>query len=225
MTSTIKNISLYIPHIFGNFSKEDVTDIFETLKIGKVNKIDFIPKMGKDRKEYNAAYVHFEFWYNNRASVNFQNRVLNPEEEARLIYDEPWYWIVLENKGQKIQPGQRKTRINLGDLNAISIKSNCPSAPIKQYKTIQNNIMKPINLISELDESVELNEDEIAMEECEAEMEKDDHYLAYFDKRYVQTIEEENQLFRREIYQLQNALYTEQIKSSALVEYIAKLHK
>jgi hypothetical protein len=221
MTSTIKNISLYIPHIFANFSKKDVTDIFESLNIGKVDKIDFIAKLGKDGKEYNAAYIHFDYWYNNQASVNFQNRVLNPEEEARLIYDEPWYWIVLENKGQKIQPGQRKTRINLGDLNAISSKSNCPPTPKKLSKTIQNNIMKPINLISDFDGY----DDEAAMEECEAAMEEDEKYLAYFDKRYVETIEQENQLFRTQIYQLQNALYTEQMKSSALVEYIAKLRK
>jgi hypothetical protein len=221
MTSTIKNISLYIPHIFANFSKKDVTDIFESLNIGKVDKIDFIAKLGKDGKEFNAAYIHFEYWYNNQVSVNFQNRVLNPEKEARLIYDDPWYWIVLENKAQKAQPGQRKTRIDLGDLTAISSKSNCPPTPKKLSKTIQNNIMKPINLISDFNGC----DDEAAMEECEAAMEEDEKYLAYFDKRYVQTMEQENQLFRAQIYQLQNAFCSEQMKSSALVEYIAKLHK
>jgi hypothetical protein len=34
--------------------------------------------------------------------------------EARVVYDEPWYWIVLENKARKHIPGERKPRIDLG---------------------------------------------------------------------------------------------------------------
>ena len=43
--SAIKNISLYIPHIFANYGKHDVTRFFENLKIGKVQTIDFVSKM------------------------------------------------------------------------------------------------------------------------------------------------------------------------------------
>ena len=53
-------------------------------------------------------------------------------------------------------------------------------------------------------------------------MEEDDKYLAYFDKRYVETIEQENNTLRTKIYQLQNAFYAQQMKSSTLVEYLAK---
>ena len=228
MNSTIKNISLYIPHIFSNYTKKDVSDIFENLKIGKINYIDFIAKIGKDGKSYNAAYIHFEFWYNNQVTKNFQERVLNPEKEARIVYEDPWYWLVLENKGEKLKIGQRKICIDLGELNVISHKSKYPSTPqtpIKNTKTKENYNIKPTNLIEEFNESLELIDDEIAMEECEAEMIKDDQNLAYFDKRYVQTIEQENQSFRTQIYQLQNAFYNEQMKASALVEYITNLQK
>jgi hypothetical protein len=226
MTSTIKNISLYIPHIFSNYSKKDVGDIFENLKIGKINYIDFIAKIGKDGKDYNAAYIHFEFWYDNQITKNFQDRVLNPDKEARIVYEDPWYWLVFENKGEKMKIGQRKTRIDLGDLNVISYKTvntlNPPPTPIKKSKMKQNYAIKPNNLIAEFNESLELNKDEIAMEECEAEMKKDDQHLSYFDKRYIQTIEEENNIFRNQIYALQNALYTEHMKTVALVDYIKK---
>lgn len=226
MTTSINNISLYIPHIFENFSKKDVIEVFEYLKIGKVNYIDFIAKIGKDGKEYNSAYIHFDFWYNNQVSINFQNRVLNPDKEARLVYDDPWYWIVLENKGNKVLPGQRKIRIDLGDLNKkISIKSECPITPIKLAKIIPNN-NKPSNLIEEFDNCVEKNlEYDIEMQKCNDLMEQDDKYLAYFDKRYVETIEKENYLLRTQIYQLQNEFYIEKIKSSTLEENIVKLNQ
>jgi hypothetical protein len=226
MTALIKNISLYIPHIFSNYNKKDVSNIFENLKIGKINYIDFVAKIDKDGKGYNAAYIHFDFWYDNLVTKNFQERVLNPDKEARIVYEDPWYWLVFENKGEKLKIGQRKTRIDLGDLNVISNKTKnlpTPSTPIKKYKTKQNYNIKPCNLIAELDD--ELTDDELAMEECEAEMIKDDQNLAYFDKRYVQTIEEENYSLRIQICQLQNAFYNEQMKASSLVEYITKLNK
>ena len=228
MTASIQNISLYIPHIYSNYSKKDVGDIFENLKIGKINYIDFISKMGKDGKEYNSAYIHFDYWYNNKVTSSFQERVLNPEKEARLVYEDPWYWIVLENKTIKVNPGQRKTRINLGVLNAISNKKEvvCPSTPIKlvKEKNIQYNI-KPSNLMQNFDVCTEENEIELAMEECENYIKEDDQYLAYFDKRYVETIEKENNLFRTQILQIQNAYLAEQMKSATLADYIQKLNK
>jgi hypothetical protein len=129
MSTTFSNISLYIPHIFANYTKEDVTKVFENL-LGKVKNIDFVLKLGKDYKEYNAAYVHFEYWYDTTAARNFQTRVLDPNLEARLVYDEPWFWIVLENKAQKYIPGNRKPRIEL-DTPIVKVQnaSMLPIAP------------------------------------------------------------------------------------------------
>ena len=122
--SSVPNVSLYIPHVFANFVKADIIEAFEKVFIGKVSKIDFVSKIGNDRKPYNSAYIHFEYWYDNAGAVNFQNRVLNPNQEARLIYDEPWYWIVLENKSKKHIPGERKPCIDLGDLYEKKETSN-----------------------------------------------------------------------------------------------------
>ena len=83
--SSVPNVSLYIPHVFANFVKADIIEAFEKVFIGKVSKIDFVSKIGNDRKPYNSAYIHFEYWYDNAGAVNFQNRVLNPNQEARLI--------------------------------------------------------------------------------------------------------------------------------------------
>jgi hypothetical protein len=107
MTST--NLSLYIPHVFANFDKEFVASKFDDF--GKVDHVDFVAKMGQDGKPYNAAYIHFEFWYTGVIAEDFANEVLSGK--AFLYYDNPWYWIVLENKGKKHESGARKPRIDL----------------------------------------------------------------------------------------------------------------
>lgn len=110
--SSINNISLYIPRVFANIIKEDVVNVFEKLLIGKVSNIDFVIKIC-DQIQYNAIYIHFEYWYDNTAARNFQERVLNPDKEARIVYDDPWFWVVLENKATKHVSGDRKPRIVL----------------------------------------------------------------------------------------------------------------
>lgn len=115
MTST--NLSLYIPHIFPNFDKDFVASHFDIF--GKVDRVDFVAKMGQDGKPYNAAYIHFEFWYTGVVSEDFANEVLSGK--AYLYYDEPWYWIVLQNKGKKHEPGARKTRIDLTESSEAVI--------------------------------------------------------------------------------------------------------
>ena len=97
MTAII-NMSLYIPHIFANYGKEDVCQVFLEKNIGDIKNIDFIAKIGKDGKSYYSAYIHFIKWYDNKFTKNLQEQILNPEKEARLVYDTPWFWIILENK-------------------------------------------------------------------------------------------------------------------------------
>jgi hypothetical protein len=97
MNAFDNKLSLFIPRVFENIREESIIKVFETLCIGSVNYVDFVQKQGKNGKIYYAAFIHFNHWYDNTASRNFQERVLNPNKEARLVYDDPWYWIVFEN--------------------------------------------------------------------------------------------------------------------------------
>ena len=115
MSSQIANVSLYIPHVFANISKKMVAETFEDLRIGNVKRVDFVCKRGSNG-DFNAVYIHFNHWYDNVAAHNFQERVISPSMEARIVYDEPWYWIVLENKTKKVVSTKRKPRLNLEAL-------------------------------------------------------------------------------------------------------------
>jgi hypothetical protein len=133
MSSVISNISVYIPHVFPNITEERIRRTFSTLCIGEVSRVDFVSKMDKYGKYYNVAYVHFDYWYNNSVASGFQQRVLNPEVEAKLVYDDPWFWVVLENKTKKHIVNGRKPRINLNDFAVLQVRAPLPECRDQEH--------------------------------------------------------------------------------------------
>jgi hypothetical protein len=89
--------SLYIAHVFPNIHKKKIAQLFEKLFLARIKGIDLVTKIGKDGKPYNSAYIHIDYWFDTSAAKHFQEKIRN-ESEALLVYDEPWYWIVNENK-------------------------------------------------------------------------------------------------------------------------------
>jgi hypothetical protein len=117
------NLSLYIPRVFANITKERIARVFESLNFGYVSRVDLVVKESPNGQHYNSAYIHFDEWFDTTANRAFQDRVIHPERDARVVYDDPWYWIVLENKGKKQVAGERKPRIE------IQSKSNSKPQP------------------------------------------------------------------------------------------------
>jgi hypothetical protein len=120
MSSIMQNLSLFIPYVFLNITEDRISRVFENNHLGVVDYVDFVRKTDKNGKPYNAVYVHFSHWFNSSAVENFQERVLNPDKEARVVYDDPWYWIVLQNTGAKVDgPKAEETEFVSSDYAAI----------------------------------------------------------------------------------------------------------
>ena len=92
-----QKLSIYIPHVFANITKERIVDVFSKQSIGEVERIDFVPKKGKDGREYHMAFIHMKCWYNNECVENLQARILSKTTDARIVYDDPWFWNLYEN--------------------------------------------------------------------------------------------------------------------------------
>jgi hypothetical protein len=119
-----QSLSLYIPHVFLNYTAEDIANVFEGHGYGKVRHVDLVPKPATETsKPYNAAYVHFVRWNETSTVANFQERVTNPDKKAHLVYDDPWYWIVLENKTRRHIPSERQQRIYVPENQTESDES------------------------------------------------------------------------------------------------------
>ena len=102
------NFSVFIPHMFSNIAKERIANAFESNQLGLVKKIDLVSHIDKQGKKYNSAFIHFSHWYMSDSAMRFLKRVEDPSKEARLVYDDPWFWIVLPNTGTRVLPGERK---------------------------------------------------------------------------------------------------------------------
>jgi hypothetical protein len=163
------------------------------------------------------VYVHFEYWYNSSVARNFQERVLNPNKEARIVYEDPWYWIVLENKAKKHASGSRKVRL------VLDIPQEGFSTPVKQRlnKDFADMCQAPIKninyketLINSMGDDFDIefkdlcrklqfdteedimDEIENLIDETEAGLYETETNLVSFDMRYVQELEKENQYYR-----------------------------
>jgi hypothetical protein len=207
----MQNISLYIPHVFANFTKEFVAQTFSRLNIGDVERVDFIAKMGSDGKPYNAAYVHFLKWYDNSTARNLQEKIVDPVKQARLMYDDPWFWILLENKAQKVNPGDRKKRISLEGLTTPEkqepTQKDMTKAPVKDnsYKLDTVNNIRPLSL-QEAFEAAGINNtpnnEEQELDEIEELMDEEDGHLITIDGRYVNELEKELAVLRQQLAML-----------------------
>ena len=158
LSNTNNNMSLYIPRVFANISEEKIRSTFDKLGLGVVDRVDIVSKMGQHGEVYNSVYVHFDYWYSNAAAFNFQERLKNPAKQTRVVYDDPWFWIVLENKSRKFVPGERKQRININISDNLST-SAVMETPKMSYRDAATCCGTPVKNQNH-DETMSISEDE-----------------------------------------------------------------
>ena len=87
--------SVFIPRVFSNIRTNRISDTFHNLNIGDVEKVDLVAKTGKNGDSYNMAFVHFKGFYDTQEATDFRREVEDPEIKAKLVYEDPWFWLVL----------------------------------------------------------------------------------------------------------------------------------
>ena len=117
INQSLENMSVYIPHVFPNFTEEYIASVFENLNIGVVDHVDLVAKLDRQGNPYNAAYIHFKYWCYGPAAENMYYRIKDDTKEARIVHDDPWFWILLENTAKKYEPAARRPRIEIADLD------------------------------------------------------------------------------------------------------------
>ena len=129
----VENISLFIPYVYTSVTEDYIRHIFEDSTIGYVKHVDFVAKLDKWGRNYNCAYIHFDYWYDNSTSARFNERVLNPNKEARIVYDDPKFWVVLQNNTMKRNPADPKICV---DLSTPAVPTFNKAEGIKQLKKL-----------------------------------------------------------------------------------------
>lgn len=88
-----ENPSIVIPHVFDNIGEKRVFAIFRRLKIGYIDRIEFLNKTDKTGRKFNTVFVHFTHWFDNPTSNQLKHNLLN-NKPAKILYDQPWFWHI-----------------------------------------------------------------------------------------------------------------------------------
>lgn len=119
--------SVFIPRVFANITKERITHVVENVvPLGKVERVDIV---NIDEK-VNRVFIHFNSWYDTEFVKNFKELLNDKTKQAKIVYDEPWYWIVLKNT-HRTATGEPKMRLNLDDETTTTTP---PPTPINSPK-------------------------------------------------------------------------------------------
>lgn len=95
-----QRLSLVIPRVFPQWVDEaKMIKIFRDQQIGIISKVSIVsmPKEKGRKHSVYKAYLYFSVWFENIISQNFQDRIYGKARQARVVYDDPWYWTVFEN--------------------------------------------------------------------------------------------------------------------------------
>ena len=88
-----ENPSIVIPHVFANIGEKRVFAIFRRLKIGYIDRIEFLNKTDKKGRKFNTVFIHFTHWFDNPNSNQLKLNLLN-NKPAKILYDQPWFWHI-----------------------------------------------------------------------------------------------------------------------------------
>lgn len=128
-------LSLYIPRVANNcFDKqcglpfsnitEFMTHMFRSLDIGDVNRVDLVPIYTKDGTpgNFSKAFVHFDSWYNTTTAASIQDKMSDDScgRIAKLVYDDPHYWILKQNTSSTQNDRDKISELNnqIADMTA-----------------------------------------------------------------------------------------------------------
>lgn len=152
-TAFNNTLVIYIPRMNTFWGTSDkVKEVFFNQNIGKVSRVDIIKKKvsleRKAKRNHNgsniirSAYVYLK-WYDTEANRNLQARIMDPEKEARVVIDDPWYWLILEsnrnNDEDRISRTEERINITMNLVNTINNKEKEIKAQLqKQNEAIQH---------------------------------------------------------------------------------------
>lgn len=88
-----KNISICIPRVDKYFNQTRILSILNRYKLGIIKEIKIIKNK---KKNNNIIYIYFSSWYDNEYVNNIKKKIMEGES-VKIMYDEPWFWILVLN--------------------------------------------------------------------------------------------------------------------------------
>ena len=133
-SSINQKLSIYIPRVAKAITAEYMTEVMKTLRIGNVARVDLT---ASPSSKQSSAYIHFAEWYITPEVAALQSKILNPKLMAKIVYSDPWFWIMLPNTNplsvaQKAEAeAEYLAKTKLAD--AVAAAAETAPVPIKPF--------------------------------------------------------------------------------------------
>jgi|LauGreDrversion4_2_1035121.scaffolds.fasta_scaffold1075113_2 hypothetical protein len=85
------NLTLCIPRVDSHIEKQDIFNVFKSLRIGYIGHISEIPL--KHDTTGKRIVVKFKTWVENELSKRIMER-LDAGKDIKIVFKEPGYWLV-----------------------------------------------------------------------------------------------------------------------------------
>jgi hypothetical protein len=85
--------SLCIPRVFPNIDERRIRDIFDSLNMGEIARIDIVHRKTEKGVHFHRVFIHWRQW-NDTSNANIARERLLNGKEIKIIYDEPWFWKI-----------------------------------------------------------------------------------------------------------------------------------
>ena len=91
---SIKNLIINCVEL--QYSHHYIADVFWYKNIAQVSSVTLIPYL-KNGKVFNIAYITIDEWSDREVAYNFIQRLKNPNNEARFVYNDDNWWSIKIN--------------------------------------------------------------------------------------------------------------------------------
>jgi len=228
-----QQLSLFIPRVFPNIDLERFQKIFRELKLGDVESITRVAQYDHIGKLYYRVNVYFSCWYCNDAVKNFQAKVVSPYKQARLVYDDPWYWIILENQvSQPIAIVSDDEEEEYDDYEELDEEEQLDEEAEELYydrgaiEVLENDLNELHWEISELNDELEEKRSKVNELEREKEaMRKQMNDLEYHLRKTKDKLEYEEYVMNEERQIMYSAIRGERDRADTNAKTIAQQQK
>ena len=127
----MSSYSVFIPRVFSNIRDARIVEIFHQHGIGRVWSVDLVSRKnqkGDSTQYYNMAFVHFETLYDTPEAESFRQDVANPDTTTKLVYEDPWFWLVLpfEQKDRTPSPAMENDTSGIENNFTENVYSHSP---------------------------------------------------------------------------------------------------
>lgn len=160
--------SFLIPFVFENHDAVFIRQVFHELRIGMVDRVDYIPLKNNDNIW--AAFVHLKYWYYSYNADQLFDGIENGNEITIVLNkfeNTNRYWLIKKMLCPKKSNREMKTNPTTYKLYSLTKLHNTVNKLYNEVGELHNEVGELHNEVGELEETVKTSNNTIAkLERC-----------------------------------------------------------